>query len=79
MTIQLLTLVALWCGNPVVQAGDGGPIITIEEVNQCRQKLIACMKNEILDNTPGVRDTLEEQAANNCIIHAQMPYPGKDN
>ena len=71
MTIQLLTLVALWCGNPVTHnVYDSGPNITIADVNQCRTKILYCLEND-----PVIEPI--EQTANRCF--KKVPYPGKDN
>jgi ribosomal protein L16/L10AE len=70
MTIELLSLVALWCGNPLTHSGNGGPEITVVDVNQCRKNVIQCLDN------PSEIETVNE-AADKCF--KKVPYPGKDN
>ncbi len=75
MSVELLTLVALWCGNPVVghafgkDAGYIGPIVTVKDVNECRAKALKCIDN------PSEIETTNE-LADTCF--KQMPYPGRD-
>lgn len=78
MPVELLALVALWCGNPVTHNAYGtGPEITVAAVNQCRIELRSCMKQEIDKNSPMIAQEAFNIAADVCT--AQTTQPGKDN
>ena len=49
MTVELLTLVALWCGNPMNHNSMivGTVRRTHAQVDQCREKLISCIESKI--------------------------------
>jgi hypothetical protein len=75
MSVELLTLVALWCGNPIVghpyavDASYIGPEVSVKDVNECRVKAIKCLEN------PSEIESVNE-LADKCF--KQMPYPGRD-
>lgn len=79
MPIELLTLIALWCGNPT-QTHNGYTHeleITVADVKQCRVDLRSCMKQEIDKNSPMIAQEAFNIAADVCTT--QTPQPGKDN
>lgn len=76
MTIELLTLISLWCGSPVTHnIYSEGPEITLKDVNECRTKLITCVENEGSSHMEGTM----YYAANPEKCFKQVSYPGKDN
>jgi hypothetical protein len=68
MTVELLTLIALWCGSPIdghsyqVDTSYIGPVVSVQNVNQCRKKLVDC-----IHKTSGDMKCFDQQ-----------PYPGQD-
>lgn len=73
MTINLLTLIALWCGAPIpgytytTDATYIGPYTSIQDVNQCRKNLISC-----LDRV----DPIDDSSKSKCF--EKQPHPGGD-
>ena len=84
MPVELLTLIALWCGSPVSSTYRsnsyqeyGGAIVSVAQVKQCRVDLRSCMKKEIDKNSPMIAQEAFNIAADVCTT--QTPQPGKDN
>lgn len=53
ITVEMLTLIALWCGNPINSTKGAmgfktGEDISITQVNSCRNKLATCVDNSSL-------------------------------
>lgn len=48
MTVEILTFVALWCGNPMFVGDHYGTFVkrTHAQVDACREKLIDCIQFE---------------------------------
>lgn len=49
ITIETLTLIALWCGNPVNSTKGSmgfksGSDLYISQINECRKELIECVE-----------------------------------
>lgn len=71
MSMELLTLVALWCGSPIpgqTYSAYGtyvGPIVSVQDVNQCRKDINKC-----------VEKSKEGEPIDNCF--EKQPYPGRD-
>ena len=83
MPVELLTLIALWCGNPVSPTYRNnsykeydGTIVSVAQVNQCRVELRSCMKQQIEKNSPMIAQEAFNIAADVCT--AQTPQPGED-
>jgi len=76
MPVELLTLVALWCGNPIAPKTQYGPVISVADVQQCRIELRSCMKQEIDKNSPMIAQEAFNIAADVCT--ARVSQPGED-
>ena len=82
MPLELFTLIALWCGNPI--AGHSytqdpaylGPYVSVQDVNQCRNKLRTCLDKEYNKSGISIVQASMNQAADVCT--KQIPYPGRD-
>lgn len=78
MTVELLTLIALWCGGPTSHNIYGeGPTISVKEVNQCREDLRKCIVDEIHKQGIEYATLAQYEAAKVCTD--KIPHPGKDN
>jgi hypothetical protein len=78
MPVELLTLIALWCGNPVAYHATIVPEaeVRVADVKQCRLELRECMKQQIDKNSPMIAQEAFNIAADVCT--AQVSQPGTD-
>lgn len=81
MTIELLTLIALWCGSPVNDTKGAmgfktGAEVSVQEVNQCRDQLRSCIKTEIEKQGISEAQSTRTHAAEVCT--SQIQHPGRD-
>lgn len=44
--VQILSLIAVWCGNPTSMLKDGMMVRDDAEINECRAEIISCLEDE---------------------------------
>jgi len=83
MTVELLTLVALWCGAPLeghsykTDTSYIGPVISTQDVTQCRKDLIGCIRQADLKFGVAQGTTVNQVVAENQCFEKRS-YPGRD-
>ena len=72
LTIEMLTLIALWCGNPVMGAGIVEGYYR-EDVDRCRAQIVACASNVQAGKNPFTWADVAER----CVLSKKIAKAGK--